>query len=920
MTKVPGVVLAARFGITAFGAACVAVLALVFAGAAKAQSIPVVNSVSPPAGSHAAAPDADVTADLGMAMNTPTSAEFRVHTNQRGWLTGTRGGTATGVEFDPAGDLLPGEEITAILTDGLTSAQSTPIADSHAWAFRGAPAAKPASFGSYSMQLHTNNYANGWEVHCGDFDSDGDLDLVVARHGDQSAVYFNDGTGSFPSVFNLGAGNELYYDFVTGDFDEDGDLDIAAGSHSGQDVLYLNNGSGDFTNTATFGPTDSMTYCLDVADFNGDGHLDIVSGHGTTSGVANTIYLGDGTGAFPNTKLIEIVAGSSVGVSDCTLDVAVGDMNGDGHCDIITCEFAIGTGYASRVYFNDGDAGFNMYDYSSSTPVQNYADIGTSKYTQCIDVGDIDNDGDLDVVMGTNGGTFAANGYGFTYVGTNDGSGSFTEAYISFASENTWDVELADFDGDGDLDLLIVHDSGTNRVVLNDGSGLFTTTQSLNASTNIYGIGTGDIDGDGDIDAVSPEWVYYNGGHPPAINVQISGSWLNNNDTLNVAYGTDVSTLAPMINVYDFNYDLVTLTLSASNAPGITTSEWEMMQGQTPYNLYPTSGTFNQSATNHTFTLTADDGTNTTTFTFHVDVGAQPAPSIEVYETTTGGVVIANGATANGLRDFGSQLIGAGPTQALVVAIHNSGNANLNLGGISLSGADAAEFVLDLNGTASVVAPGSSTTFAVQFDPNTAGAKSAAVEVVHNDSSTTTPFTFSIAGIATTPAPAPIIAVKEGSLQIANGMGAAAGRNFGSRDLGDASAPVIITVMNAGNTDLLLGTPTATGNGASEFSVDALGFPAVVPAGQMASFSITYLATTPGLQGAMIEFTHNDSSTSTPFTFGVVGVATATAGSGGNAGGSDGSGGGCAAGPTNSTAFLLLAIIGVALARRQLRF
>ena len=124
--------------------------------------------------------------------------------------------------------------------------------------------------------------------------------------------------------------------------------------------------------------------------------------------------------------------------------------------------------------------------------------FGTHKErTASMDMGDIDNDGDIDVVL--------ANGRhwpGQNRVFINNGRGVFTVSRLLGTDMSTsYSTELADFDGDGDLDVAVGNDMAPNFLFLNDGAGRFTKGaffgETYAPTRNIV---TADVDGDGDID------------------------------------------------------------------------------------------------------------------------------------------------------------------------------------------------------------------------------------------------------------------------------------------------------------------------------------------------------------------------------------------------------------------------------------
>jgi hypothetical protein len=104
----------------------------------------------------------------------------------------------------------------------------------------------------------------------------------------------------------------------------------------------------------------------------------------------------------------------------------------------------------------------------------------------------------------------------------------------------------------------------------------------------------------------------------------------------------------------------------------------------------------------------------------------------------------ASGASSANDTDFGTAVVGSAPVTE-TFAIANTGTAPLNLGTVSLGGANAGDFQV-LTQPASSVAPQGSTTFSVQFQPSAAGARTASISFSEDDPTQPDPFTFVIAG------------------------------------------------------------------------------------------------------------------------------------------------------------------------------
>ncbi|MFW9894022.1 MAG: FG-GAP repeat domain-containing protein, partial [Candidatus Thorarchaeota archaeon] len=340
-----------------------------------------------------------------------------------------------------------------------------------------------------------------WSVALGDLDGDGDLDIITGNGGDegeQNRVYLNDGQGNFDKLGNaqsFGTGADNTQSVAVGDVDGDGDLDIAVGNDNyQQSAVYLNNGFGSFNWTGSarpFGGGD-LTYSVGLGDVDGDGHLDVVTGNAGQ----NVVYLNDGSGSFFSDTVdcdIPTVNVRCFGTGeDSTRSVALADVDGDAYLDIVTGNGG-DEGEQNRVYLNDGQGNFDLSRNSR---------FGTGvDSTRAVAVGDMDGDGDLDIVTGN------YNQQNVVYL--NDGTGSFpSDGGHPFGpvGDSTWSIGVGDLDSDGDLDVVTGNQGEQNVVYINDGQGNFPS-----GSARRFGTGqditrsavSGDVDGDGDLDIVT---------------------------------------------------------------------------------------------------------------------------------------------------------------------------------------------------------------------------------------------------------------------------------------------------------------------------------------------------------------------------------------------------------------------------------
>ncbi|MBI5849650.1 MAG: VCBS repeat-containing protein, partial [Planctomycetes bacterium] len=318
-----------------------------------------------------------------------------------------------------------------------------------------------------------------------DIDADGDLDLVIEPNGWRGIrIMLNDGDGRFveetatripvpPVPVNA-------WRICVGDIDGDGDLDIAAGTDQGgyaprylQGLVYINDGTAHFSDESAArlplyaNYSFSLNSVTAMADFDRDGDLDLVLGGGfPQANYDRSIRLlrNDGRGYFTfDPSATPVDRGASTSVSGHFFEY---DIDGDGDMDIVGNR--LGAGIA--LWLNDGTGRFSDGRYTRFS-------IPPSFSSQNVRAGDVDADGDLDLV--------ATRAYNWTvpYLYLNDGRGYFTDVSASHVdARGLGDVGLrmADFDADGDLDFLTTIQTnsytypGGENLFLNDGTGHFT--------------------------------------------------------------------------------------------------------------------------------------------------------------------------------------------------------------------------------------------------------------------------------------------------------------------------------------------------------------------------------------------------------------------------------------------------------------
>ncbi|MFA6320698.1 MAG: FG-GAP-like repeat-containing protein, partial [Candidatus Omnitrophota bacterium] len=304
-------------------------------------------------------------------------------------------------------------------------------------------------------------------IRLADIDGDKDLDmLIIDVVASKVYLLINNGNGYFSKTdsANLPASITSAASFITdvvfGDVNNDGFADILISYSQGQSVeLLLNSGTGTFADfTSTNMPSlFTQTMALDVGDINGDGYLDVIAANYDSGDV---LLINDGTGKFSRDahfSLPEVLDGSS--------DIKFCDINNDGAVDIVTANNAVigDSTLSSRIYLNNGSGVF-----SDATDALMPA---SGEYCEVLDLGDIDRDGDIDLVVA---------GYNQNIILINDGAGVFEDKTVELMPTNYFhskDIKLGDLNGDGYLDLIILGESNAS-LLLNNKKGSFKNSDS----------------------------------------------------------------------------------------------------------------------------------------------------------------------------------------------------------------------------------------------------------------------------------------------------------------------------------------------------------------------------------------------------------------------------------------------------------
>ncbi len=357
-----------------------------------------------------------------------------------------------------------------------------------------------------------------------DLDRDGLLDIVFGGGGSLFFLAYQGMHSHFPVMITMASpfGFQIVHKPAIADLDGDGYLDMLVPTpgllpSSIKDILLLGSANRNFTTASAshFTSPGRSQIGYELVDVDGDGDLDaaccVLSPPGGLS--TNVIYVNDGKAHFGvNQQLASLPPND-----ESTYDMASGDFDGDGDPDLMV----LNGGSTSYILTNDGKGHYHYH--------QNLGVINASWRVRTVD---FDNDGDLDLCCTSLGG---AQAWGPPYLFENDGKANFTDVSLRIP-QHKWmhGVGWADIDDDGDMDMLMTSDPvqqpGGGYLALyqliNDGKGNFTdvtqTTMPLNLPFNysVSDVEIGDLDNDGDLD-----FITHRGGIPWPSSVFVDIYW-----------------------------------------------------------------------------------------------------------------------------------------------------------------------------------------------------------------------------------------------------------------------------------------------------------------------------------------------------------------------------------------------------------
>jgi hypothetical protein len=433
----------------------------------------------------------DVTREVGLDFvheNGASGHKYFVETNGSG---------AAWLDFDGDGDL------DLVCVQGAALPGFTPTRPLHAQLYRN----DRGRFVDVTASSKLACDGQGMAACAGDYDNDGDADLYVTNFG-RDTLWRNEGDGTFLDVTeraHVADGDRYHSSCAWADFDRDGDLDLYVagyvdfrvddGKVCGElqrgeayrsycspdlydgidDALYRNDGDGTFTDVskeAGLAGAKGKGLGVAIGDFDDDGDVDAFVANDSD---VNFLWRNDST--RDAIRLVDVAPAWGVdydgeGRTQACMGCAFGDVDGDARLDLFTVNLA---NEYNTLYVHRGDHyADESYPSGLAGPSLPLVGFGTL-------FGDFDGDGDLDVAV--------ANGHvldnpELTSPGTtwrqraslywNDGRGKFAlatpqDAGAYFGEEHVGrGLAVADFDDDGDLDLLFTNSREPARLLRNE--------------------------------------------------------------------------------------------------------------------------------------------------------------------------------------------------------------------------------------------------------------------------------------------------------------------------------------------------------------------------------------------------------------------------------------------------------------------
>lgn len=372
---------------------------------------------------------------------------------------------------------------------------------------------KAQTFSNASSSL-PDSYNSGNCVGFTDMDNDGYDDIVVLDGSNTVKVLYQDGSGNFTEVNYGEVSNNSQWGMTIGDYDNDGHKDVfAGGSYDGVHVKHIN-AIGEWSDFDLDNGSMFMQAC-NFADIDNDGQLDVFGCH---DDALSRMWKGNGSALDYDQDLIDL---TNYDYSDYpstdhsgNYGTVFSDFDHDGDLDltIAKCRQFVSDPSDPRrinqIWMNNGDGTWSE--------VAEERGLVLNEQSWTVDYADYDNDGDFDCYLTNHSTTMK--------LLANDGSGYFTDVTDESGlgvSGFVLQAKMTDFDNDGYVDVLI--SGGFHSYFRNNGDGTFTEQNTFVAGDTMHSFAVGDVNRDG----FSDLYASYGNGYNSPDNNNPDILWLN---------------------------------------------------------------------------------------------------------------------------------------------------------------------------------------------------------------------------------------------------------------------------------------------------------------------------------------------------------------------------------------------------------
>ncbi|MFH1004567.1 MAG: FG-GAP-like repeat-containing protein, partial [Bacteroidota bacterium] len=510
-----------------------------------------------------------VTYNTNIDMNTINDNTVKVWGSYQGRISNTFSVTDSVVTITPtATRYKPGEEISLTITSGVQNMQSNPM-PSFTWKkFAQVTSSTAGEFDVVSTGYAPSITSDG-KLICADVNKDNRMDIIYyGKLSTQSGsypypwtytyrmyVYMQLSNGTFDAAVDYSASTDIT-GIVVADFNNDGYPDIARSTSSTVQILR-NNGNGTFLAPVSYSIS-SNNATIAAGDVDNDGDIDIVTITDNATSADNIgVLKNNGNGNF----LTEVTVGLDYNGNGLTL----GDLDNDGDLDLIATTYYCQANSGSYPYpvICTSISSIRIYENTNGSFALSRS-ITNDNNHWIRNIYDFNNDGKNDII------TFPGDASNIRYY---SGNGNFflndPVPVVGNTTASGQNGPIGDIDGDGDIDIIIndfTEDASppNHYTLLNNGSASFTVNSGdIQNQSLVYNLA--DIDGDGDLDF----------------------AFIAPNDMLSIAYNRNCTSTIPTANSV-IGCNGYTFTLTAS--------------GGTAYRWYTDSIGFNKVGSNSSYT------------------------------------------------------------------------------------------------------------------------------------------------------------------------------------------------------------------------------------------------------------------------------------------------------------------------------